>query len=195
MGSESDAIVSELSRLGREQLETGYAVKKLSEAGVRIFSYLEGREVLVTSATDKFLMSAVSFAAEVEQEKARQRATDVSFRKARAGHVTGGKVFGYDNVRLEAGHVERRINPSEAGVVRQIFELAAHGHGCKHIAYLLNEQHVPTPRAQRGRPSGWDQGTIRAVLERPLYQGVIEYGRTQKRNSFGRVEIKARAAD
>lgn len=32
-------IVSELSRLGREQLETGYAVKQLSQAGVRIFSY------------------------------------------------------------------------------------------------------------------------------------------------------------
>jgi hypothetical protein len=33
-------IVSELSRLGREQLETGYAVKLLSQAGVRIYSYL-----------------------------------------------------------------------------------------------------------------------------------------------------------
>ena len=28
-------IMSELSRLGREQLETGYAVKQLSQAGVR----------------------------------------------------------------------------------------------------------------------------------------------------------------
>src|SRR5258706_8161880 len=36
-------IVSELSRLGREQLETGYALKQLSQAGVRVFSYLEGR--------------------------------------------------------------------------------------------------------------------------------------------------------
>src|SRR6187401_769768 len=39
-------IVSELSRLGREQLETGYAVKQLSQAGVRIVSYLEDREIL-----------------------------------------------------------------------------------------------------------------------------------------------------
>ena len=29
-------IVSELSRLGREQLETGYALKQLSQAGVRV---------------------------------------------------------------------------------------------------------------------------------------------------------------
>ena len=33
-------IVSELSRLGREQLETGYALKQLSQAGVKVFSYL-----------------------------------------------------------------------------------------------------------------------------------------------------------
>ena len=34
-------------------------------------------------------------------------------RKARAGHVTGGRVFGYDNVRVD-GHVERRINEGDA---------------------------------------------------------------------------------
>jgi site-specific DNA recombinase len=56
----------------------------------------------------------------------------------------------------------------------------------------LNEQGVPTPRAQRGRPSGWDQGTIRAVLERQLYRGVVEYGKTRKRDAWGRKKISAR---
>src|SRR5712691_11016402 len=36
-------IVSEVSRLGREQIETAYALKQLSIAGVRCFSYLEDR--------------------------------------------------------------------------------------------------------------------------------------------------------
>jgi hypothetical protein len=40
-------IVSELSRLGREQLETGYACKQLAQGGVRIFSYLEDREIML----------------------------------------------------------------------------------------------------------------------------------------------------
>jgi DNA invertase Pin-like site-specific DNA recombinase len=38
-------IVSELSRLGREQFEIGYAVKQIAQAGVRIVSCLEDREV------------------------------------------------------------------------------------------------------------------------------------------------------
>ena len=45
--------------------------------------------------------------------KARQRTRDAMIRKAKTGHVTGGRVFGYDNLRVE-GHVERRINEAEA---------------------------------------------------------------------------------
>ena len=46
--------MSEVSRLGREQIETAYALKQLSVAGVRCFSYLEHRELLLETATDKF---------------------------------------------------------------------------------------------------------------------------------------------
>jgi hypothetical protein len=39
-------LMSEVSRLGREQIETAWALKQLSVAGVRCFSYLEDRELL-----------------------------------------------------------------------------------------------------------------------------------------------------
>jgi DNA invertase Pin-like site-specific DNA recombinase len=55
-------VMSEVSRLGREQIETAYALKQLSVAGVRCFSYLEDRELLLESATDKFMLGAVTFA-------------------------------------------------------------------------------------------------------------------------------------
>ena len=62
-------VVSELSRLGREQFETGYTLKRLSQAGVTVYSYLQDREVLLDTATDKFLMSAVN----LERDLRRQR--------------------------------------------------------------------------------------------------------------------------
>ena len=58
-------------------------------------------------------MSVAAFADELERERSRQRTYDAMSRKAQAGHVTGGRVFGYDNVRVD-GHVERRINEAEA---------------------------------------------------------------------------------
>jgi site-specific DNA recombinase len=187
-------ILSELSRLGREQLETGYAVKQLSQAGVRIFSYLEDKEIQLDTPTDKFLMSAVNFASEVEREKARQRTYDAMARKAQAGHVTGGKCFGYDNVRLNS-HVERRINEAEAVVVRHIFDLSARGSGARTIAKQLNDEHAPSPRSQQGRPQSWAPSSVRAVLFRELYRGEILWNQTHKRDSWGHVHQQARPED
>src|SRR5688572_17516113 len=62
-------IVSEVSRLGREQLETGMALKQLSQAGVAVFTYLDDREIALDSPTDKFMLAAVNFAAELERDK------------------------------------------------------------------------------------------------------------------------------
>ena len=78
-------------------------------------------------------------------------------RKARAGHVTGGRVFGYDNVDVLApdgrrSHVDRRINEEEASVVRRIFQMCADGIGKARIAHLLNEEGAIAPRSQQQRP-------------------------------------------
>jgi site-specific DNA recombinase len=185
-------IMSEESRLGREAIETAYALKQLIQAGVRVFFYLEDRERTLNSPIEKAMLALQTMGDEMEREKARLRTTDAMDRKARAGHVTGGRTFGYDNLRISKGHVERTINEAEAAIVLRIYELAAIGHGSRHIAHVLNQQGVPTPRAQRGRPSGWDQGTIRAVLERSIYRGVIEYKKTKKRDSWGQKKITAR---
>jgi len=98
-------IVSELSRLGREQLETGYVMKQLAQANVAVWSYLERKEILMNSPTDKFLMSAMSFAAEVEREKARERSRDAARQRATKGYAAGGSAFGYRNVRTSGGCV------------------------------------------------------------------------------------------
>ena len=46
-------IMSEESRLGREAIETAYALKQLVQAGVRVFLYLEDRERTLDSPTEK----------------------------------------------------------------------------------------------------------------------------------------------
>jgi site-specific DNA recombinase len=169
-------VMSEESRLGREAIETAYALKQLITAGVRVFFYLEDRERTFDSPTDKLLMSVTAFADELEREKARQRTYDAMQRKARAGHVTGGRVFGYDNVEVlgpdgQRSHVERRINQDEAAVVRRIFVLCADGSGLTRITKTLNAVGCPAPRPQQGRPCGWPHTSVREVLLREAIQG------------------------
>src|SRR5438876_480734 len=81
-------VMSEESRLGREAIETAYALKQLVTAGVRVFFYLEDRERTLDSPTDKILMAVHGFSDEMAREQARQRTHDALARKAAAGHVT-----------------------------------------------------------------------------------------------------------
>jgi site-specific DNA recombinase len=190
-------VMSEESRLGREAIETAYALKQLVQAGVRVFFYLEDRERTLDSPTEKIMLSLTAFADELERERARQRTYDAMQRKARAGHVTGGRVFGYDNIEIldvagHRSHVERRINEAEAAVVRRIFELCAAGAGLTRITKLLNAEGTAAPRSQQGRPTAWATSSVRAVLRRELYRGELVWNQSRKRDRWGRQRQHAR---
>jgi site-specific DNA recombinase len=179
-------VMSEESRLGRESIEVAYALKAFVQAGVRVFLYLEDRERTIDSPTEKLLMNVAAFADELERERARQRTYDAMARKARALHVTGGRVYGYDNVEVAGAdgrrlHVVRRVNEEQAAVVRRIFALCAEGQGFTRIAKALNEDGVAPPR----RASGWAPTAVREILLRPLYRGEVVWNRKQKRDRWG----------
>ena len=137
------------SRLGLESIETSYALKQIMDAGARVLFYLEDRERTLDNSLDKVMLSLSNFASEVERERAKQRTYDAILRKAKAGHVTGGKVFGDDNrevLSTEGGrlHVLCVINPAEAAIIRQVFEMFARGlgigritKGCKYMTACL----------------------------------------------------------
>jgi DNA invertase Pin-like site-specific DNA recombinase len=40
-------VMAEASRLGREQIETSWTLKRITDAGVRVFFYLENREAVM----------------------------------------------------------------------------------------------------------------------------------------------------
>ena len=175
-------IMSEESRLGRESIETSYALKQIMDAGVRVFFYLEDRERTLDNAMDKVMLSLANFSSEMEREKAKQRTYDAMLRKAKAGHVTGGKVFGYDNREVLSAeghrlHVLRVVNPKEAELVRQIFDMSAGGLGITRIAKQLNAEGIPAPRQS---PRGWAPSAVREILYRPLYKGEIVWNQHEK---------------
>ena len=156
-------IMSEESRLGREQIETAYALKQIITAGVRVWLYLDDRERTLDSPIEKLMMSVAAFADEVEREKARQRTRGRDAQKARARHVTGGKVYGYRNepvLGADGGrqHVVRVVDPDQAAVVERIFRALRGGPGHHPDRQDAERRRVrpprPGPRAGLPRPSG-----------------------------------------
>lgn len=177
-------IVSEESRLGRETIETAYVLKQLITAGVRVFSYLDNRERTLNTPIEKAMLSLQAMADEIEREKSRVRTFDALLSRAQSGKTVGGSCFGYRNDRHADG-VRRVIHPEEAAVVRRIFTMAAQHHGLGRIAKILNDEGLPCPRPQQGRPAGWAPSSIHALLRRDVYRGVAVWNKTRKRDQWG----------
>ena len=93
---------------------------------------MENRERTLDSPTDKIMLSLTTFADELEREKARQRTYDAMQRKARAGHVTGGRVFGYDNVEISGANGTRAYE-TDGGKRSRRHALRASGCACPRL--------------------------------------------------------------
>jgi hypothetical protein len=160
----------------------------------------QAREIALDPPMVKFRLAATSFAEELERDTRRQQTGDALLRKAQAGHVAGGLVFGYDNVPVfgpdgKRSHVERRGNDAEAVIVCRIFERYAAGAGLRTIAHELNAEGTAAPRPRRvDHPSGWAPSSVRELLRRELYHGVVLYNRTRKRDRWGRKRQTRREA-
>jgi hypothetical protein len=156
---------------------------------VRIFSYLDDREITIEQDTDEIQEFIRSWSSSQERRKAIQRTRDAMHAKARNGYVAGGKVLGYTNVR-DGSNVRRVVNAKEARLVARIFQLCAEGDGLLRIAKKLNEEGVANPTGQFRQSAGdpasaaklaahWSATGIREILHRRLYLGEVVYGQTR----------------
>lgn len=193
-------VMSEPSRLGRDMLRNAYHVGEILESGVLIFYYLTDEEEKADTPEQKIILTLKSYASEVERQKASQRSRDALLRKAQKGYNTGGRVYGYDNIPVygtgEDGqqiklYTDYRINEREAEIVRGIFTMYADGHGHAMIAKTLNGdpnyqcpsllyfagQRPPSPWEGTG---SWGSSSVREMLYRERYTGLVPFGRHRK---------------
>lgn len=202
-------IVSEQKSLGREMAETAYLIKKLAQAGVTVYEYVHGKCLTQYTPMGKLLSSVQGYADEDHALKSGERTHDALEAKAQRGHVVGGRVFGYENYNVfppgaapetsKRTHAARRRDPKEAAVVRRIFQLYASGLGVKAIAKKLNNEgaQAPKPFVRRDPTKvqpvrGWSPGTIKPMLGRELYRGVVVWNRSRKRDEFRQVNQQPR---
>lgn len=98
-------------------------------------------------------------------------------------------MFEYENLEVlgpdgRRSHAHRRILVAEAVIVARIFAMCAAGTGYTRIAKSLNAEQAPSPRPQQGRPAGWAPSSVREILHRELYRGVIVWNKTRKRDRW-----------
>ncbi len=160
-------VMMEASRLGREQAETLTLQVRITGAGVRIFHYQDGQELLVSTPTQKLVASVSNYGAEEYRYQIRLKTAAANRQLAKEGKVAGAKTYGYR-------HVDKKlvIDDTQAQVIRRIFEMAAQGTGSRDIAKALNASGTPSPRGGE-----WHNTTIRVMLSNERYIGRIVYGK------------------
>ena len=97
--------------------------------------------------------------------------------------------------RGQRSHVVREIREDEAAIVRRLFSMVVGGAGLRKIARTLNSEGLRSPRARAGRHHSWAPSSIRAVLFNCIYKGEVVWGRTKKRDAWGRRKESDRPTD
>ena len=171
-------IAEALDRLSRDQEDVAGIHKRLRFQGVSLNTVAEG-EVNELHVGLKGTMNAL-FVRDLAAKIRRGQHGRVA-----AGFVPGGLSYGYDIVRELDAKGEpirgmRRVNETQAAVIRGIFEYYARGRAPRTIAADLNRDKIPSPSGKE-----WNASTINGnrarrngILFNEAYVGMIVHNRT-----------------
>ncbi len=170
-------LVDDTSRLSRNQADVLRIHEQLAFACIRFVAISQGIDSKHEQAD---LMVGVHgiFDQLYVKELAKKTHRGLEGRALRGLH-TGGRIYGYNSIEADGGK-RLEVNPTEAVVVRRIFEMSAEGAALKTIAKTLNAEGVPPPRARKGKQNaGWCPSAIREMLYNSRYAGRIIWNRTR----------------
>lgn len=183
-------VVKDLSRFGRNYLETGeYLEKILPFFGTRFIAVTDGYDSAESNVTEDGLIiplkNLINEAYAKDMSKKISTALNV---KQRQGKFIGCRAaYGYMKSPEDKNLlvVDREVSH----VVLRIFECKAKGMGNASIAKMLNGEGIASPmrykyekglmKNKRFADSLWNDGTIAAMVVNPVYIGDMEQG-TQK---------------
>lgn len=185
-------IVKDLSRFGRDYIETGrYLERYFPEAGIRFISVNDHIDSMKQSCG--MLLPIKNIFNEQYARDISEKVRSAIRTKQKDGEFIGAFAsYGYR--KSPSGKNTLVIDPCAARIVRRIFALYLNGWGKKQIADLLNKEGVPSPseykRAQGlsyenpGRNDQailWSYSTINHILHKEIYAGNMVQGIKRQR--------------
>lgn len=184
-------VVYKLDRLTRNIVDAVDLVLKEWEGRCALVSVTQSTIDTTSPLGRQFFTLMASFA-EFEREMIRDRTLSGKKRRAMQGRNPGFRPpYGY-RIGDTPGAIV--VDDERAAVVRRVFEMYTTGISMIDIARRFNKEALPSPSGS----SGWQDRTVRYMLQNPMYIGRLEYGRTsrnspQKRSIVGKSKTVHRA--
>ena len=171
-------IVKDLSRLGRDHVNTGYFMERFfPENRVRFISIMENYDsakVQASNDSSTFIVACNDYYSKQNSNKIR----DVLHSKKVQGKYIGSvPCYGYMRDPEDKGHLIP--NPETAPIVKDIFKCFLSGMTIVDIVLLLNARGIPTPSAYKKinlsnsdrRLTEWRSTSIKKILTNRMYTG------------------------
>lgn len=207
-GKFSTIIVKDLSRFGRDYIESGkYLQKIFPEKGVRFISVNDSYDSENADMSDTHLILPIrnfindSYCRDISMKV--KSAKDV---KRKNGEFIGAFApFGYK--KSVADKHQLVVDEEVSHIIKRIFQMKIEGYSSKAIADFLNNIGATTPakhKENKGKKHAtgfiikdgkWDAKMINRIIENKVYTGVLEQGKTMKLNYKSKKEIDVHEDD
>ncbi|ADO70214.1 recombinase family protein [Stigmatella aurantiaca] len=174
----STIVVHHTSRFTRDATHARVMKAKLRKAGVRVMSVLQE---FTDDPVGKLMEGFFECIDQYESELNGLRTSAAMREAVRQGHWPGARApYGYRSVPVEVhpGVVHHRLvlEPAEAELVREAFELYVGQSGAKSVARTLNQ------RGYRTRAGAlWSKNLVMLLLEEEALTGTVWWGRRKGR--------------
>ena len=189
-GEANCVIVKDLSRLGREYIETGRYMRRVFPAyGVRFIAINDNVDT-ENDADDDLTVSVKNIMNEAYCRDISVKTRSALEVKRRSGDFVGAfTIYGY--VKVGDKHKSLEVDEYAANVVRDIFRKRLEGFSASHIADELNRLGILSPLAYKrnhGMPHAkggytdrkdckWSATTIIRILQDETYTGTLVQGK------------------
>ncbi|MGF3067033.1 recombinase family protein [Facklamia sp. P12950] len=165
-------LVFKLSRFGRNAADTLKSLEIMENHDVNLICVDDGLDSSKDSG--KLVITILSAVAEMERENILSQTMEGRKQKAREGKWNGG--FAPIGYSLKDGKLY--INEEEAEPIRKIFDMYVNTDmGANGIAKHLVNLNMKKPIRQNGNSPYFSAYLIRQILDNPVYNGKIAYGR------------------
>lgn len=181
-------IVKDLSRFGRDFLETGNFLEKvLPFMGVRFISVNDNYDSIRADSGEAMTIALKNLMNDIYAKDISQKVYSALDTKKRSGEFIGNfAAYGY--VKSPENRHKLAVDPDAAKVVQRIFQMKKDGMSNAAIARTLTVEQIPNPNYHRylqgvvftkrfSENSPWQTQTVKHILENPVYLGHMVQGK------------------
>ena len=182
-------VVKDLSRFGRNYIETGYYLEKIfPHLGIRFVAVNDQYDTSNDENRNELIVSLKNLVNDLYAKDISRKISTAFETKHSNGEFTGSiPPYGY---KKSPENKNKLIpDPEAAKVVRDIFQWRLEGRGFSQIVRTLNGQGIPCPslyhyqhgcKKKPGQRAFWQSRTVKRITENEVYLGHLVYGRTKQ---------------